>query len=474
MDEPAFETNIVIEQSQLNGSSRDYLLPRVATVYIDGQEYRVLAPPKAVGAALDWTGQFSVRRPNPEQFHSEIIVEGVYRILVLKLVREELERMKYPTKKAAEESRQENRKSRLRELLKDLSNFHACGPSDDPDEQTSVVESYRYLLINVKTLSKGILPTTLCNALDAVPSKIESIYDVSESKAHLDAVCVDIRSELENPSTIVTASTPVPAPTGDLLEKWHLTRMADEVPTLKALKGISISKQAQLLLRRLATQYPRSDMTFGKMNFALHVYAADLASGYELNEITAVKDLLLGAPWKKLEAEGFIADNGQGFFHVTIEGYEAAKQAEAVFQNREILDALKLLHPEFQNYGHYFYENKLAEAIAAAFERYENRLNEIRDGSKNAQVMMSSGHPLVYRLFATKILKEPYPSLGSNPTTKEAYQQGLSGLLSSGVSWFRNARTHEKHNLPSPSSQEALELLFVASYLMRMLDLSQY
>jgi hypothetical protein len=40
------------------------------------------------------------------------------------------------------------------------------------------------------------------------------------------------------------------------------------------------------------------------------------------------------------------------------------------------------------------------------------------------------------------------------------------------VSWFRNARTHEKHNLPVPTATEALELLFVASYLMRILDLS--
>jgi hypothetical protein len=250
--------------------------------------------------------------------------------------------------------------------------------------------------------------------------------------------------------------------------------MADEVPTLKDLKGLAIPKQAQLLLRRLATQYPHVDMTFGKMNYALLPHATGLASGYPANEVVAVKDLLLGAPWKKLEAEGFIADNGQGFFHVTTEGYEAAKDAEAVFQNREILDALKLLHPEFQNYGHYFYENKLAEAIAAAFERYENRLNEIRDASKNAQVMTAAGHSLVYKLFASKLLKEPYPNLGSNPTAKEAYQQGLAGLMSSGVSWFRNARTHEKHNLPVPSPQEALELLFVASYLMRMLDLAYY
>ena len=136
-----------------------------------------------------------------------------------------------------------------------------------------------------------------------------------------------------------------------------------------------------------------------------------------------------------------------------------------------MIAALKLLHPAFQHYGHYFREDKLAEAIAAAFERYENRLNEIRDASKNPQVMAASGHSLVYKLFEVKILKEPYPKLGSSSSAKQAFEKGLTGLMSGGVSWIRNARTHEKHNLPAPNPQEALELLFVASYLMRLLNL---
>jgi hypothetical protein len=140
--------------------------------------------------------------------------------------------------------------------------------------------------------------------------------------------------------------------------------------------------------------------------------------------------------------------------------------------NRHVIAALRLLHPAFRDYAHYFREGKLPEAIAAAFERYENRLNEIRDGSNNPQIMASSGHPLVYKLFDAGILKEPYPKLGSSPAAKQAYEKGLTGVMSGGVTWFRNSRTHEKHNLPAPTPEEALELLFVASYLMRMLDLS--
>ena len=333
-----------------------------------------------------------------------------------------------------------------------------------------MIEGYKYLLINIKALSNGLLPTDMSEQLRAVPTQLESIYDFYESKAHLDAVCVDIREELEHPTIISTVSTSASAPKGKDLESWHLVRMSDEVSTLKDLRALPISKQARLLLRRLATQYP-TGQSFGKMNLDMPVYASDLASGYSQSEVTTVKDLLLGAPWKTLEADGFIRDNGHNFFHVTTEGYEAAKRADSFFVNRDVIEALKLLHPEFQDYAHYFYENKLQEAVAAGFERYENRLNEIRDGSKSQQVMAVSGHPLVYKLFEAKILKEPYPNLGSNITTKAGYEKGLTGILSGGVSWLRNARTHEKHNLPEPNPQETLELLFVASYLMRLLDL---
>src|ERR1039458_4665796 len=124
-------TNTVIEQRQLRGSPQDRFLQRVATVYIDGEENRVLAPPKAVGDALDWIGHFSVRQPDKESFNSEIVDEGAYRTFVIKLVREELEK----TKAVNSSVREENRKARLRELLDRLSRLRLCGPSDDPDEQ---------------------------------------------------------------------------------------------------------------------------------------------------------------------------------------------------------------------------------------------------------------------------------------------------------------------------------------------------
>jgi hypothetical protein len=189
MNEQSLVTNVVIEHRQLQGSLQDGFLQRVATVYVDGEEYKVLAPPKAVGDALEWIGHFSVRQPDRESFNSEIVVEGVYRVLALKLVKEELEKMRNDSNSSV---RQENRKARLRELLNDVSSLRLCGPSDDPDEQTSAIESYRYLLINLKALCKSVLPKDVCEQLDAVPSELETIYDVYQSKAHLDAACVDI------------------------------------------------------------------------------------------------------------------------------------------------------------------------------------------------------------------------------------------------------------------------------------------
>jgi hypothetical protein len=43
-------------------------------------------------------------------------------------------------------------------------------------------------------------------------------------------------------------------------------------------------------------------------------------------------------------------------------------------------------------------------------------------------------------------------------------------LMSASIGWIRNAYTHEKSRLPDIDAREALELLFVASYLLRMLD----
>ena len=105
---------------------------------------------------------------------------------------EEFEKLELPPKMEA-------RKGRLRELLIDLETLRLCGPSDDPDEQTNVIEGYRYVLINIKVLSTGLISFDTAKQLEELkPEKIETIYDVYSSKAYLDAIASDITSDLDN------------------------------------------------------------------------------------------------------------------------------------------------------------------------------------------------------------------------------------------------------------------------------------
>jgi hypothetical protein len=57
-------TKVVIENAVLHGSQQEQFWQKVATVYLDGgEEFNVVAPPKATGDALEWLKQFQVRSP---------------------------------------------------------------------------------------------------------------------------------------------------------------------------------------------------------------------------------------------------------------------------------------------------------------------------------------------------------------------------------------------------------------------------
>lgn len=84
------ESKVVLKQGVLHGSHQPGLLQRVATVYIDGKEYRVSAPPEAKGEALDWVRHFSVREL--VALNSEVEIHDPVRALALKVVEEELEK----------------------------------------------------------------------------------------------------------------------------------------------------------------------------------------------------------------------------------------------------------------------------------------------------------------------------------------------------------------------------------------------
>jgi hypothetical protein len=165
------------------------------------------------------------------------------------------------------------------------------------------------------------------------------------------------------------------------------------MPSYKDLEHLSIPKQAQLLLSR-ASRFAQ----IGSFNiYNLNMAPWGLASDFPEGERQAVTELLLGAPMKFLENQGVIRHKEHANYVITPSGQKASQNAApSFFAVQEIMAALPLLHEDFQEYGHYFYENKLKEAVAAAFERYENRLNEIRSGSVSPTVRAASGYPLVH------------------------------------------------------------------------------
>jgi hypothetical protein len=86
-------TKVIIEQRNLVGSEDSSSLQTIATVYIDGREYRVHAPAKASGDPLEWFDHLEVRQPSPIGFGSELGVDAATAVYIKKLVREELERL---------------------------------------------------------------------------------------------------------------------------------------------------------------------------------------------------------------------------------------------------------------------------------------------------------------------------------------------------------------------------------------------
>lgn len=85
---------VVIENAILRGSHDGDLLQKVANVYLNGEEIRILAPPKATGSALEWVEHWSVREPSRESFGAENVLHETdfRRTLAVQAVREELEK----------------------------------------------------------------------------------------------------------------------------------------------------------------------------------------------------------------------------------------------------------------------------------------------------------------------------------------------------------------------------------------------
>jgi hypothetical protein len=249
--------------------------------------------------------------------------------------------------------------------------------------------------------------------------------------------------------------------------------------TLADFQKLSSDHQAVAFLRRLAFLFP-AGKTFHRGNLSLNAYgrpdSSGLCTGWPLEDLAAGVDYLLKSPWRTLERHGYIAEavTGHSFFELTEEGWSIANSPNALIApDRSVLGAIRFLHPDLQGYEHYFREGKLKEAVTAAFMRVENRLNQIRDASPALAAKGVSGVSLPYKLFDTGDLKFPYPRLAAgDPQSRAAFEKQLKGFLTSGIGWFRNSFDHEPHNLPTIDEGETLELLFVASHMLRTIDRS--
>jgi hypothetical protein len=89
------------------------------------------------------------------------------------------------------------KRERIASLIEQAHDFRFCGPSDDPDEQTSVTSGYRYLVVQFKRLAGPILPEEAASRLNSINVEIDDLYSAYDAKAELDALIPDIEAALE-------------------------------------------------------------------------------------------------------------------------------------------------------------------------------------------------------------------------------------------------------------------------------------
>jgi len=83
---------IVIENAILRGS-QEPLLQQVGTLYLDGDEYRIMAPTKATGDVLEWLDHLSVHKPSEDGFGETVITDSG-RTYAVQQIAKELQRRK--------------------------------------------------------------------------------------------------------------------------------------------------------------------------------------------------------------------------------------------------------------------------------------------------------------------------------------------------------------------------------------------
>jgi hypothetical protein len=250
--------------------------------------------------------------------------------------------------------------------------------------------------------------------------------------------------------------------------------IADAAPTLEALKKLSFERQLLVLLERLHVMYPQMASTGGLIWENLRMPAYALALGYDdSREGTRVMEYMMGRPWTELINRGYLVQNGSNSYRVSEDGEAALASLNGPLISRASLEAVTLLHPDLTEAERDFREGRFTDAVHDAFRIFENRLNNMRDASTDTSLHSKSGKDLVYPFVQSSSFRFPYPALSTTDAKRQAaYRLALGNLYAGALGLIRNAYDHEAYNLPALDERAALELLFFASYLLRLLDLS--
>jgi len=95
----------------------------------------------------------------------------------------------------------------IEETIGDIRKFRFCGPSDDPDEQTSVTSGYRYLVIQLQRLAGPILQPEAAARLAGIEVEIDNLYSAYDASSELQALLPDIEEALDADKSGVPVST---------------------------------------------------------------------------------------------------------------------------------------------------------------------------------------------------------------------------------------------------------------------------
>jgi hypothetical protein len=82
-------------------------------------------------------------------------------------------------------------------LVESARKFRFCGPSDDPDEITSVTAGFRHLVIQFQRLAAPMLSPPDQEGLERINVVIDDLYSAYDAHSEIEALLPDIEAALE-------------------------------------------------------------------------------------------------------------------------------------------------------------------------------------------------------------------------------------------------------------------------------------